>query len=150
MCCSTRKSWTLLADGTVKRIVEPLPPNSNVMTDPDHFAFNAGANLLPRELMDIFQKTQPDFYSALAHLPKEKPKFNPAGQHLRREGRQPDPHMIAFHEWQKEVAIIALGVGIRHEAACWRGSRLTTPACSASPRRRASRRRPSCSSCRSA
>jgi hypothetical protein len=27
--------------------------------------------------MDIFQKTQPDFYSALAHLPKEKPKFNP-------------------------------------------------------------------------
>jgi len=73
------------ADGTVKRIVEPLPPNSNVMTDPDHFAFNAGANLLPRELMDIFQKTQPDFYSALAHLPKEKPKFNPAGQHLRGE-----------------------------------------------------------------
>ena len=73
------------ADGTVKRIVEPLPPNANVMTDPDHFAFKAGANLLPRELMDVFQNTQKDFYSALAHLPKEKPKFNPAGQHLRGE-----------------------------------------------------------------
>ena len=71
------------ADGTVKRIVEPLPPNANVMTDPDHFAFKSGANLLPRELMDVFQNTQKDFYTALAHLPKEKPKFNPAGQHLR-------------------------------------------------------------------
>jgi hypothetical protein len=72
-------------DGTVKRIVEPLPSYWNWLKDEDHFAFNAGVNLLPRELMDIFQKTQPDFYSALAHLPKEKPKFNPAGQHLRGE-----------------------------------------------------------------
>jgi hypothetical protein len=69
----------------VKRIVEPLPSYWNWLKDEDHFAFNAGVNLLPRELMDIFQKTQPDFYSALAHLPKEKPKFNPAGQHLRGE-----------------------------------------------------------------
>ena len=58
---------------------------ASVLKDPDHFASNAGADLLPKQLMDIFKNTQPAFYSALAHLPKDKPKFNPAGQHFRGE-----------------------------------------------------------------
>ena len=69
---------------------DPLPTGWDVMTDPEHFYQNVDKlDLPPRQLMEIFSKTQGAFYRDLANLPETKPAFNPARLHYK-ENQRPD------------------------------------------------------------
>jgi hypothetical protein len=60
------------------------------MTDAKHFYQNVDKlNIPPRQLMDIFSKTQETFYRDLANLPETRPTFNPARLHFK-ENQRPD------------------------------------------------------------
>ena len=69
---------------------DPLPKGWDVMRDPEHFYQNVDKlNVTPRQLMEIFSKTQQTFYRDLATLPDMRPTFNPARLHYR-ENQRPD------------------------------------------------------------
>ena len=71
-------------------ITDPLPKGWDVMRDPEHFYQNIDKlNVTPRQLMEIFSKTQQTFYRDLATLPDMRPTFNPARLHYR-ENQRPD------------------------------------------------------------
>jgi hypothetical protein len=54
--------------------------------DADWFIRNVQhVNLSPSQLMENFKRSQPRFFNALAHLPPERPKFNPVRQYFREQ-----------------------------------------------------------------
>jgi hypothetical protein len=59
------------------------PKDWSVMQDPDSFYDNVDkVSIPPDDMMDMFKRTQPHFYQALAHLPTP-PRFNPARIHFK-------------------------------------------------------------------
>jgi hypothetical protein len=60
---------------------DEVPQGANALLqggDADWFLRNVQhVNLSPRQLLEMFKRSQPRFYDALAHLPPERPKFNP-------------------------------------------------------------------------
>jgi|SRR5882757_4596726 len=82
-----RENRTHVKIGTeeIMIVTDPiLQKDWSVMSNPDNFYNNPdNLSIPPKQLMQIFKDKQPDFYFALAHLPENKPKFNPVGQFFR-------------------------------------------------------------------
>ena len=68
---------------------DEVPKGANALLqggDADWFLRNVQhVNLSPRQLMENFKRSQPLFFSALAHLPPERPKFNPVRQYFKEQ-----------------------------------------------------------------
>jgi hypothetical protein len=65
---------------------DETPQGANALLqggDADWFLRNVQkVNLPPRQLMENFKSGQPEFYNKLAHLPPDRPKFNPVRQYF--------------------------------------------------------------------
>jgi Effector protein len=68
---------------------DEVPKGANALLqggDADWFIRNVQhVNLSPRQLMENFKRSQPRFFDALAHLPPERPKFNPVRQYFKEQ-----------------------------------------------------------------